>query len=301
MAVLVGRVRFNQFGEITNMNINNHLENVISRYPNKEDIRWSDVILDVYKQFINENYPNHSRRWPIINGISNSQSIYLGGEYVVFLYKNSPFSSVSSFSYDQLSPNDIGFNEINSNNIEQVRKYFYSNLNLSLDDGIFILCRDLSNLSTEIKIICETHKQYMGLLPMKIFLSHKSKDKSNVREFKNILQKLGFSPWLDEEELKAGDKLNRSLLKGMQESCAAIFFITDNYEDTQYLSDEIDYAKNRAMEDPNFKIITLVFNNANHNIPQLLRHYVWKNVNSDLSALGHIIDALPLQVGEIRY
>ena len=76
MAVPVGRVRSNQFGEITNMN--NYLENAISRYPNKEDILWSDVILDVYKQFINENYPNHSRRWPIINGISNSQSINLG-------------------------------------------------------------------------------------------------------------------------------------------------------------------------------------------------------------------------------
>lgn len=301
MVVPVGLVRSNQFGEITNMNINNYLENAIFRYPNKEDIRWSDVILDIYRQFINKEYPNHIKRWPIINGISNSKTFDLGNDHIVFLYKNSPFSTVVTSSGGSLAPSDIGFNEITSRNISIIREYFHKNYHVNNDDGLFILCKDLSNLSNEIEENLKNHKKYLGLLPMKIFLSHKSKDKSNVREFKNILQKLGFSPWLDEEELKAGDKLNRSLLKGMQESCAAIFFITDNYEDTQYLSDEIDYAKNRAMEDPNFKIITLVFNNANHNIPQLLRHYVWKNVNSDLSALGHIIDALPLQVGEIRY
>ena len=82
MAVQVGRVRFNQFGEITNMN--NYLENAISRYPNKEDIRWSDVILDIYRQFINKEYPNHIKRWPIINGISNSKTFDLGNDHIVF-------------------------------------------------------------------------------------------------------------------------------------------------------------------------------------------------------------------------
>ena len=283
------------------MNIKNYLENALFQYQNKENIRWDNVILDIYKQLVNKEYPNHSRRWPIINGISKLSTFDLGNNYIIFLYKNSPFSPVITSSGSSLIPSDIGFDEVTPNNINMIREYFRKTYHVNYDDGLFILHRDLSNLSSEIEENLISHKNYLGLLPMKIFLSHKSKDKSKVREFKNILQKLGFSPWLDEEELKAGDKLNRSLLKGMQESCAAIFFITDNYEDTQYLSDEVDYAKNRAMEDPNFKIITLVFNEANHNIPQLLRHYVWKNVDSDLSALGYIIDAVPLQIGEIRY
>ena len=77
---------------------------------------------------------------------------------------------------------------------------------------------------------------------MKIFLSHKGTDKPRVREYKKTLEALGFDPWLDEDALTAGAGLERGILKGMKESCAAVFFVTSNFVDESFLGSELDYA-----------------------------------------------------------
>ncbi|MEK3711171.1 toll/interleukin-1 receptor domain-containing protein [Bacillus sp. FSL K6-1005] len=68
--------------------------------------------------------------------------------------------------------------------------------------------------------------------PQKIFLSHKGIDKPAVREYHYLL---GFEPWLDEDAMAAGEALHRALLKGMEDSCAAVFFVIPNYVDDGYL------------------------------------------------------------------
>ena len=78
--------------------------------------------------------------------------------------------------------------------------------------------------------------------PGKIFLSHKGIDKPKVREFKQILEQLGFAPWLDEDAMTAGVELERELLNGFKESCAAVFFVTRAFEDGNYLATEVNYA-----------------------------------------------------------
>jgi len=64
---------------------------------------------------------------------------------------------------------------------------------------------------------------------------------------------------MDEDDLSAGDKLHRGILQGFKDSCGAIFFITENYTDEQYLATEVDYAiDEQYKKKDNFKIITLV-------------------------------------------
>ena len=60
----------------------------------------------------------------------------------------------------------------------------------------------------------------------RIFLSHKDCDKPLVRRFMSALRSIGFDPWLDEEAMPAGSHLDHSILQGLKESCAAVFFIT---------------------------------------------------------------------------
>ena len=74
---------------------------------------------------------------------------------------------------------------------------------------------------------------------MRIFLSHKGADKPRVREYKKTLEALGFDPWLDEDAMTAGTNLERGLLEGFKTSCAAVFFITPNYVDENYLASEV--------------------------------------------------------------
>jgi hypothetical protein len=44
-----------------------------------------------------------------------------------------------------------------------------------------------------------------------------------------MLQELGFDSWLDEEAMSAGTELERGILRGFKDSCAALFFITPNF------------------------------------------------------------------------
>lgn len=137
-------------------------------------------------------------------------------------------------------------------------------------------------------------------MPKKVFLSHKGIDKDLVRRYKNVLEVLGFTPWLDEDAMPAGTELERGLLRGFNESCAAVFFVTPNYADDGYLATEVNYAisEKRAKGD-RFAIITLMFHGANgatSEVPPLLRTYIWKTPKSELDGFSEIIRALPVQV-----
>ena len=130
----------------------------------------------------------------------------------------------------------------------------------------------------------------------RIFLSHSSADKERVRDYYKTLKQLGFDPWLDEEAMTAGVPLQRALLEGMKTSMAAVFFITPNFRDKEYLSTEVDYAINeKTKRADGFAIITLVLalGDAEPDVPELLQCFVWRKPASDLDGLREILRALP--------
>jgi len=158
------------------------------------------------------------------------------------------------------------------------------------------------NIASELEAMRRRHEIAMGLAPMKIFLSHKGADKEMVRRFMQTLSLLGFDPWMDEEAMPAGTPVHRGILKGFEESCAAIFFITVNFRDESYLSAEIDYAiEEKRKKGERFSIITLVFEEDGQKgiVPGLLKRYVWKEPRHEIVALQEIIKALPLKLGVV--
>lgn len=135
----------------------------------------------------------------------------------------------------------------------------------------------------------------------RIFLSHKSENKDRVRRYHRTLQELGYNPWLDESDMPAGTELNRGILTGVNESCAVVFFITEEFEDERTLSDEIDYAKSRRTEQGNkFAIITLKFPGS-ADVPALLKKYVYVQIDNDLDGIYEIVRALPIELGPVRW
>src|SRR5687767_11405383 len=104
---------------------------------------------------------------------------------------------------------------------------------MEIDDPFEILhfpCCDETIKATRhdrlICIICGTEIDMTTSDAKKVFLSHKGVDKEFVNDFKKTLELLGYEPWLDEDAMPAGTSLERGLLKGMQESCGVVFFIT---------------------------------------------------------------------------
>jgi hypothetical protein len=133
----------------------------------------------------------------------------------------------------------------------------------------------------------------------KVFLSHKSIDKPTVSRYTAALKICGFQPWIDEDEMPAGSHLDASLVNGMKESCAAVFFITPNFTDERFLKQEIEYAVNEERERPgDFVIIPLLIGGATQsNVPKLLSRFVAKAAADDLEGLVEIVKALPIKPG----
>nr|WP_298117989.1 toll/interleukin-1 receptor domain-containing protein [uncultured Pseudomonas sp.] len=136
-------------------------------------------------------------------------------------------------------------------------------------------------------------------MPKRIFLSHKGTDKEMVRRFKKGFDTLNYAPWLDEDDMHAGVELERGLLQGFSDSCAAVFFITPNYVDEGYLATEINYAiQEKRSKGDRFSIITLVFSDQNGTqgeVPGLLRQYVWKEPKTEIEAFTEVVRALPIK------
>jgi TIR domain len=141
--------------------------------------------------------------------------------------------------------------------------------------------------------------------PTKIFLSHKGSNKSLVRDFDSTLKILGFDTWLDEDAMHAGVEVERSILQGFKDSCAAVFFITPEFKDENYLATEINYAIAEKREKGNkFSIITLVFKDETENVgevPPLLKPYKWKEPDTQLEAIREIIKALPIKSDSVEW
>jgi hypothetical protein len=135
----------------------------------------------------------------------------------------------------------------------------------------------------------------------KIFLSHKSVDKPLVYRYYHALKTLGFDPWIDERAMPAGANLEREVLKGFEESCAAVFFITASFKDEKYLAAEVDYAvMQKRRKDKKFAIVTLRYTNAAA-VPGLLTPYIYKDVSNDLEGFDELIKALPIELGPVRW
>ncbi len=135
-----------------------------------------------------------------------------------------------------------------------------------------------------------------------IFLSHKSADKPLVRIIADTLSEIGFSPWLDEDKMKAGVNLERGIRSGFEDSCAAVFFITPNFTDEGFLATEIDYAlAEKRKKGERFVIITLLLEGKDGNagvVPEMLHTFVWKQVK-DIEIILTILEALPVRIENI--
>ena len=104
--------------------------------------------------------------------------------------------------------------------------------------------------------------------------------------------------------MHAGVELERAIAQGFRDSCAAVFFVTPNYVDEQYLATEVNYAiAEKRRKGTKFAIITLVYegDGKKGQVPDLLAPYVWKEPRNDLEAIRELIRALPVKVGDVYW
>ena len=255
-----------------------------------------------YQRRLKAIYPNRVDAWPLLNGWNIISTLYDGwGLYVI---KDAGFTSMCAQNgVEEPSEATVGAANITADNREFVRRRLEKFFNINPRDVVLLWPPD-GDLEPEFSAMLIRHEVALGIAPMKIFLSHKGSDKGLVRRFKDTLKLLGFDPWLDEDAMPAGTNLQRGILEGFNNSCAAVFFITPSFRDEKYLATEIDYAiaeKNKKGD--RFAIVTLVLSDGvdKGKVPALLHRFVWKEPRSELEALQEILRALPIQVGAVHW
>jgi hypothetical protein len=266
----------------------------------QEKKSFENYALDKYKEFVASKYPDSHNYWPVISGHNIKMGVY--HDYVIIFFKNTAASGVTmSSGLGSIPQHLIGSNDINPQNIKGVRESLEKHFGATARDCVFLIRKDMSNLQSELETTLQKHEFAQGLVSMKVFLSHKGIDKPKVREFKETLTLLGFDPWLDEDAMQAGAELERAISQGFKDSCAAVFFITPNYIDEQYLATEVNYAiSEKRKKGAKFAIITLVYeiDGKKGQVPDLLAPYVWKEPRNDLEAIRELIRSLPVKVGD---
>ncbi|MDI1480371.1 toll/interleukin-1 receptor domain-containing protein [Polyangium sp. y55x31] len=274
-----------------------------------------NLIVDRYRTIVGSVFPGVAP-WPVVSGWNVVNARY--GSALILLLKHTGFAGLKQTSQlTVLHRAQVGVDAITRGNRHLVKEQLEPllrpgpyDLLLVLEDAIVSQEGDRVEYRIPGDVIDEQlveaavkHAFAQGLLPMRVFLSHKNADKPKVREYYETLKLLGFDPWLDEHAMAAGANLERALLEGMNQSCAAIFFVTPNYQDERFLATEVDYAiQQKRKKGDLFSIVTLVFDQGDKKgvVPDLLRTFVWKEPTSDLEALREILKALPLKVGPVR-
>nr|MBK7064143.1 TIR domain-containing protein [Deltaproteobacteria bacterium] len=137
--------------------------------------------------------------------------------------------------------------------------------------------------------------------PHRVFLSHKSADKELVRRVHAALRELGFDPWLDDDAMPAGALTERALVDGIEQSCAAAFFVTSRFADEGFIATEIEHALHEQRNRPDlFKIIVIEMG-PGAMTPRLLSRFIHKRCDTELEAFTEIIRALPVKVGTVHW
>lgn len=261
-----------------------------------------EQIVELYEPVVKGKHADLVTAWPVLSGYNAKIGTYKNWLIVILVHTGSSSVRMSS-GFGEITRAIAGVEEITVANKASVRSRIERHFGVQASDAV-VFVDPSGNIHDELNVMLQKHEFAMGVVPMKIFLSHKGADKPLIREFKKTLEILGFDPWLDEDAMSAGTELERALLQGFSDSCAAVFFVTPNYKDENYLASEVDYAiKEKRKKGDRFAIVTLVLKDGDDKgvVPELLHRYVWKEPANELEALREVLKAIPVQTGDVYW
>lgn len=115
--------------------------------------------------------------------------------------------------------------------------------------------------------------------PLRVFLSHSSRDKPAVRELYKRLQDAGMVPWLDEEYLLPGQHWRTEILKAVRDADVVLVCLSHSSVDQAgYMQKEIKLAIDVADELPEGSIFVIPVRLEECAVPERLSFLHWVNL-----------------------
>lgn len=117
-------------------------------------------------------------------------------------------------------------------------------------------------------------------MPLSVFLCHASEDKPAVRELYEKLQRDGFDPWLDEENLFPGQDWRHEISRVVRGSNVVLVCLSENaVSKTGYVQKEIKVALDVADEQPEGAIFIIPVKLEECDVPDRLSAWHWVNID----------------------
>jgi hypothetical protein len=122
-----------------------------------------------------------------------------------------------------------------------------------------------------------------------VFLSHASRDKElYVRRFAHELDRVGISYWLDQAEIKWGDRITRKINEGLRNSKYVIVFLSENFLGRNWPETELEAALSKENANGVTVVLPLIIGDTSKilNRYPLLRDKLFLEWDDDLSTVS---------------
>lgn len=117
---------------------------------------------------------------------------------------------------------------------------------------------------------------------LRVFLSHASEDKPQVREVHRKLMEQGFDAWLDEEKLLPGQDWQLEIRKAVRSADVVIVFLSKRaVTKAGYVQREMRQALDVADEQPEGAIFLIPVKLEPCDVPDRLRHVQWVDLHEE--------------------
>src|SRR5262245_2650067 len=114
-----------------------------------------------------------------------------------------------------------------------------------------------------------------------IFMCHASEDKALVRKHAAMLYHVGYSPWLDERDLVAGQDWDAEIRRSIKQCFAFVVFISPRSHKLGYVQEELGYSLDEADRQPAGRIFLIPAKLEPCLPPDRLSHLHWVDLFAD--------------------
>lgn len=132
-----------------------------------------------------------------------------------------------------------------------------------------------------------------------VFLSHSSKNKKDINNVFDELQKARISCWFDTYEIQAGDSITDKINEGLDNSDLGLIFLSKDflYSQSGWTINEANFFFQRRMKNKSKKFIVVNIDLTHNEIPPLLQDYKYIDFQQD-NAIESIVIAINKQIKE---
>lgn len=99
-------------------------------------------------------------------------------------------------------------------------------------------------------------------MPISVFLSHNSEDKSFVRKLASDLETHNIRYWIDEAEIKVGESLIEKIRQGIDDVDYVAVILSPNSIASTWVQREIDVAMTQEIQGKRIKVLPIMYKNC---------------------------------------